>query len=133
MMIKTNYDAAALPGATLAAVLAIFIPKGPYSVLSAIIGITLIAILFAFENGRERSQSQTFALSCVVALSGLLIVGFVAELCLGSGSLSGTGGLNPDSRVSTNKLLISWPIMVTAAAFYDRFYLQRRLGMPGRA
>jgi hypothetical protein len=121
---RPNYDVAALPGATLAAVIATFMPKGPYSYLSVIVGITLLAIIYAFEHARNRTRSQTFAVACVCALSGLLIIGLCAELYIGGGKPIGTGGNDPDSAVNTNHLLISWPVQVVLFSLYDRYWLQ---------
>ena len=126
-MNKPNYDVAALPGATLAAVLSAFMPKGPYSYISGIVGVTLLAIIYAFEHERKRTPSQTFAVACVCGLSGLLIVGLVAELFIGGWVPIGTGGNDPDSAVPTNYLVASWPVQVFIFCMYDRYRLQPRI------
>ncbi|MBT3067618.1 hypothetical protein [Rhodoferax sp. U11-2br] len=122
-----NYDAAALPGATVAAVLSTFMPKGPYGYISAIISITLLAILFAFEIRRQRTSAQTVAFACVVGLSAMLLYGFVAEFIISKGTLTGTQGAEPDTQVPMNYLMLSWPITVAMVCVWDRLVIQAQL------
>jgi hypothetical protein len=122
-----NYDAAALPGATVAAVLSTFMPKGPYGHISAIISITLLAILFAFELQRQRTPAQTFAVACVVGLSAMLLYGYVAEFIISKGTFAGTPAAEPDTQVPMNYLMLSWPITVAMACAWDRLVIQDQL------
>ena len=124
-MTKPNFDVAALPGATLAAVLATFIPKGPFGFLSGIVGVTLIAILYAYEFPRLRTTAQSFALGCVIGLSSILVFGFIAEYWLNKGQ--GTGGAESDTDVPINTLLATWPIVVGIFMAADRLYWQKNL------
>ena len=131
-MERTNFDAAALSGATLAAVVTVYIPKGPFGWISGIVGLVLLLILVSYESERPRTQLQSLALGAVCGLSSLLIVGLVAELIISHGSLSGIIGGNGEleSQVSDNLLPAIWPFVSLLFFAFDRLYLQRRYCSP---
>jgi multisubunit Na+/H+ antiporter MnhB subunit len=72
-------DSAALAAAALAGALSVFSAPGPYVPLNAIVGLTLLIIVLAYELRRDRTNFQNVAFGAVCGLCSLLVVGFVAE------------------------------------------------------
>ncbi|MDN3922484.1 hypothetical protein [Roseateles violae] len=90
---STPYDAAALAGAALAGALAAAVNPGPYDIFSAIISVTILLVIWAYERGRNRDFAQSLALAAVVAFVSLLLLGLPLELLAGQGSLDGVCAL----------------------------------------
>lgn len=77
-----QFDAAALAGATLAAVLAVMTGEGKWEPVSIVVGATLFLIVAAYERDRSRTAEQTLALAAVNAFVCLLIAAPLLELLL---------------------------------------------------
>ena len=125
-----NFDIAALPGATVAAVLAAVMPSGPYGYLSLIIGVTIFSILLAYEGGRIRSKKQSAALACSMGLVAILICGFIFEWFLTrlKGIPVNCVGSACESAVAGECVFAIWFIAAIASFFGDRYFLQPKLG-----
>lgn len=82
-MSNHQFDSAALAGTLLAGALVIFAEPGPFDWMNGIVGMTIFSILIAYEKGRTRNPGKNFALSTVIALTLLRIVGLVFEVLHG--------------------------------------------------
>lgn len=75
-------DAAALAGAAMAASLSVLIAEGPFEWMNVVVGMSLLALVWAFEGRRPRRWRQSLAYGATVSLCALLCVGFVLEVWL---------------------------------------------------
>ena len=139
-MQQEHVDAAALLGTALAVVLAVLVPEGPFDYMNFAVGITVLAIIGAYQWGRARPLPiQSIAMSCTVALVATLIVGVVAEICVSGFRLEGhiecmyltsTSGMYKcwrDTNVPPWVVPTSWVLMTVALYAVDRCIQRRRL------
>jgi ABC-type Mn2+/Zn2+ transport system permease subunit len=123
---KEHVDTAALAGAVLAGVLASFVEPGPFDLMSAVLGTTLITLLIAYLWNNPRTWGKSIAFSMVTAFSSLLILGFVLEMmsCKPKQVNAVTG--KEESKVESTELAISWGIVTASVLIIDRAWVSRR-------
>ena len=122
-----GFDPAALAGTAVAAAIAVSINPGPYNGMSFVIGMTLLAIIFAYERGRPRNWRQNLALATVTGFVSLLLVGLFLEWWLPSSRFhevcrqaDGHGG----SCVQPWMLVTAWSV-ISVISFVLDLYVQR--------
>jgi hypothetical protein len=125
---QEHIDSAALAGATLAGVLAVLVPEGPFDWTGPVVGITLLALIYAYIWRGRRTRAQSVAVAAVVAFCSLLIFGVFLELICGHGHLS--GHLREDthkveSNVESWWLATIWLIVTVICALVDRSHQKR--------
>ncbi|HEY9402975.1 MAG TPA: hypothetical protein VIQ24_09790 [Pyrinomonadaceae bacterium] len=122
-----HIDSAALAGAVLAGVVAVFLQKGPYDWLNGIVSITLLAVIVGYETDRYRTWCQSVALAAVCAFCMLLLLGLILELDFGGGSLEGIidDKGERESRVKSEQLAVAWPILTFVWCVADRNFMVR--------
>lgn len=113
-----HVDTAALAGAVLAGVLASFVPEGPFDCMSAVLGVTLVALLLAYLWNKHRTVGKSIAFSMVAAFSSLLVLGFVLEIIHTSTPTNEDS--QKKSQVPRSELAISWAVMAAAVFMVDR-------------
>jgi hypothetical protein len=139
-MQQEHVDAAALLGTALAVVLAVLVPEGPFDYMNFAVGITVLAIIGAYQWGRARPlRIQSIAMSCTVALVATLNVGVIAEICVSGFRLDGhiecmyltsASGMYKcwrDTNVPPWVVPTSWALMTVALYAVDRYIQRRRL------
>lgn len=122
-----HIDSAALAGAVLAGVVAVFLQKGAFDWLEGIVSITLLAVIVGYEAERYRTKLQSFALAAVCGFCTLLLLGLILELLFGKGSLGGIidDGGEIDSRVKSKQLAVAWLILTPVWYVVDRNLMVR--------
>lgn len=116
----SNVDPAALAAAVFAAALTTLTPEGPFAVLTAIIGVTLLLIVCSYEYCRKRYFWQNVAFGAVCALVSLLLYGFIRE-ALEAGNFDTTLNapveVNPagekiiKSRIANKEIAVVWALL----------------------
>lgn len=126
-MREQHTDSAALAGAVLAGVVAVFLQKGAYDWLNGIVSITLLAVIVGYEMNRYRTKCQSFALAAVSGFCTLLLLGLILELILGKGSLEGIkeDKGETDSLVESWYLAVAWLVLTPIWYLVDRKFLVR--------
>jgi len=123
---KEHVDTAALAGAVLAGVLASFVEPGPFDLMSAVLGITLIALLIAYLWNNRRTVGKSIAFSMVTAFSSLLVLGFVLEMMLSTPKPINKVTGKEESNVQSSELAISWVVVTGSVLLIDRLRMRRR-------
>src|SRR5438105_12695434 len=78
-MTNTTTSSVTILGIALAAIVTVAMASGSFTHWDSIIGITLIVILFAFGHEAHTSNAMNFIFSSILALSFVLVVGFIVE------------------------------------------------------
>jgi hypothetical protein len=73
-------DPAALAAAVLAGAFTVFAPPGPWSLGGSLLGITLLLVIWGYDEDPHRNRIQSFAFAAVVALAWILVLGFPLEI-----------------------------------------------------
>jgi hypothetical protein len=125
---QSTGDAAALAGAALAAVFAVFLQVGPYDALEFILGLTLSVILIAYQRNIKRDFWQSLAISmtfgfCILLIAAPLIEGFLSRFSDCQEIYAET----EDSCVTTPHLVITWFTAVIVTFASDKLFIQRTL------
>ncbi|GEM_PF-6230471 len=99
-------DPAALTLASLAAVIPVLFGEGQFTVLSTIVGLTILTVIYAFDVNPLRSTRQRLAFSMVAALVGTTTMGWIYEFI--------AGWINPTSPVpvTPGPLVFCWAALV---------------------
>ncbi len=107
-------DPAALTLASLAAVIPVLFGEGQFTVLSSIVGLTILTVIYAFDVNPRRSTHQQLAFSMVTALVGTTTLGWIYEFI--------AGWRNPTSPVPVTPglLVICWAGFVVAFFAIER-------------
>jgi hypothetical protein len=128
-MADQSFDSAALAGATLAATISVLGAPGPFKYMSAVTGLTLLAIIFAYESGRRRTLLQSVAVSMTMALAALLPAATALELCYGHGSLVGItqGDITETSIVNPDIIIPLCWLILFALGFLWEIVAQRKI------
>lgn len=119
---SATFDAAALAVATAAGAISLVTESGPYDWFAGIIGLTLLAVIWAYEWVRERTWQQRLALAMCSAFISMLVLGVVLEISYSGIELDGicppTGlpytfdcPVDGDSAVPEPFLLCFWPLL----------------------
>jgi formate hydrogenlyase subunit 3/multisubunit Na+/H+ antiporter MnhD subunit len=121
-------DSAALAGATMAAVLTVVIPKGPFDSFSIPIGVSLAVLVCAFELHRRRTAAKSLAFATALSFPLLLIVGPFVEAARQGWTLSFFfhGGNEADGRVEPWLLTLVWVVLAVLVYAVDRKGQRRR-------
>ncbi|RYE70627.1 MAG: hypothetical protein EOO81_07710 [Oxalobacteraceae bacterium] len=72
-------DPAALAAATLAAAFSSLGQPGDYTLISSILGSTILILLLAYDVDQKRTLYQHAAFSCCVALTSILALGYFVQ------------------------------------------------------
>jgi len=123
---REHVDAAALAGAVLAGVVASFVEPGPFDLMSAVLGITLIALLIAYLWNNRRTVGKSIAFSMVIAFSSLLVLGFVLEMMSSKPKPINKQTGKEESNVQSSELAISWAVVAGSVLIIDRVRVKRR-------
>lgn len=120
-----SFDSAALAVSALAAVLAVSGQAGEYVCTNFAIGVTLIAIVLAFELSRPRRVFKSLAMGMILGLISWLIVGFILDKCLPESfeKVQGTKAL-------PWMLVVTWAVVTGAFTILDRCWIQKKLMRP---
>jgi hypothetical protein len=122
-------DSAALAGATMAAVLAVVIPVGPFDVFSIPVGIALFLVILAHEGARRRdSRARRLSFAASTAFALVLVVGPLIELFLHGcdTAIFLKGGAETDGRVEPWMNAASWLAISTCVLGIDSFWQRKR-------
>lgn len=92
-MPERQHDSAALAGAALAAVIAIYTQSGPFQYSSFAIGVSILLLVCGYEIDKARTRMQSLALACICALASILVIGAILEWRRSNGTMSGIPGL----------------------------------------
>ena len=125
---EESIDSAALAGATIAAVLAVVIPKGPFDVMSIPIGLTLVMIILAYEGRRPRRRvARRLAFAASTGFSLVLVIGPMIELWLHHGDirLFLEGGQESEGLVKPWMNAAAWFALGSSVFFLDRRWQRR--------
>lgn len=107
-------DPAALAAATLAAAVSTIVQSGPYTPLSGVVGVSILALIRAYDVDAHRTKFQSAAFAAVQALTFNLVAGAGLELlcqwnsgicfCSSPPSLIQNPALRPELNVVVNEL-----------------------------
>jgi phosphate/sulfate permease len=81
-------DLAALSAAVVAVVISLFMVPGPHDVLGAIVGLTLMFMIFGYVWNHPRTVWQSLAVSSILGGIATQIVGFILEMSFAQDPLS---------------------------------------------
>jgi ABC-type Mn2+/Zn2+ transport system permease subunit len=125
---QSTGDAAALAGAALAAVFAVFLQVGPYDALEFILGLTLSVILIAYQRKIRRDSWQSLAMSMTFGFCVLLIAAPLLEWSIRpSETCQVVYAETDDSCVTTLNLVTIWFAAVIVTFAVDKLLLQPRI------
>lgn len=77
---RGGIDPAALAAASLASAVSTLAQSGPYTLVTSVLGITILLLVLAYDIDPHRNWFQSVAYSCVSGLTTLLAVGYLLEL-----------------------------------------------------
>lgn len=77
---RGGIDPAALAAASLASAVSTFAQSGPYTLLSSVLGVSILMLVRSYDIDPHRNWFQSVAYSCVSGLTTLLAVGYLLEL-----------------------------------------------------
>jgi hypothetical protein len=77
---RGGIDPAALAAASLASAISTIAQPGPYTPVTAVLGLTILFVVLAYDIDPHRTRFQSLAYSCVAALTTTLAAGYPMEL-----------------------------------------------------
>jgi hypothetical protein len=119
-MKKREIDSAALGGSAIAAVLTVALAKGPFDPVSFIIGVTLVALILAYELNNGRTLAQSIAFGAVLGLCSLLFLGFLVEWLVFH-----TPHDAPESKLSYTLIVSLWLTVAVTFVIVDIAWVQK--------
>ena len=81
-MERSRIDSVALLGAALAAALVLLVARSDFGFLTTVAGLTLLLVLFAYDQEGSRSIFQSLAFSAICGFCFMLMTGIVFEFSL---------------------------------------------------
>ncbi|MBL8355472.1 MAG: hypothetical protein JNM01_11635 [Delftia acidovorans] len=112
---RGGIDPAALAAASLASAVSTLAQSGPYTLVTSVLGITILLLVLAYDIDPHRSRSQSVAYSCVSGLTTLLAVGYPLELACAWLYLPGSGSTLPQWMH-----FVVWVVFSLAYFLYDK-------------
>jgi hypothetical protein len=106
-------DPAALAAASLASAISTIAQPGPYTLVSLMVGATILILVLAYDVEPKRSSFQSLAYSAVVSLTAVLAIGYPLELFY-----STLSGNQSESAVPQVASFILW--LIFSLFFYWR-------------
>ena len=133
-------DPAALAVAVLGATWSIFSPAGQWSPFGSIIGVTLLFLVLGYDVSPFRTRMQTLGYSGVVALAGVLVVGYPLELAWSTNRCTLLSGLVREpaapqtySDVPPIALLGVWLMLLLGVFLWKRGLVVQKTVEPAEA
>ena len=112
---RGGIDPAALAAASLASAVSTIGQPGPYTSVTAIVGVTILFVVLAYDIEAYRSMFQSIAYSSVAGLSSILACGYLLELYYRRPDIDAAA-----SAVPAESSLVGWAVVSVIYFSFDR-------------